>query len=130
MPSNPKPGFENTGAGEGMGGRSGQAALNPEDASAILTDQDLSGPKSDLQGDTLSGAGPVSLDLEDEPGEFIRGEVDVKSQIDRTSRVVKANVHGHHDLDDSPEMTPGGIEEVAAKTDEDLARKGQSPHRH
>lgn len=101
------------------------------DESKIIGDQDQTFESANLKANSTMGSGPANWDLEDEPEEFARGEIDVMTQIDRTTRIARANAYGHHDLDDSPEMTPGGIEEVAAKTDQDLALHGygqRHPH--
>lgn len=105
--------------------RPGQATFNERDRADIIRDKD----------ETLDGAGheaasgPASLDLENEPAEFVRGEIDVKTQMDRTVRIARAEARGHHELDDSPDFTPGGLEEVVEKTDQDLAeRKGRKVH--
>ncbi|MBX2988359.1 MAG: hypothetical protein KF802_10730 [Bdellovibrionaceae bacterium] len=103
---------------------SSDTSQSSRDLQEILSDMDQTSMRSSPE-DDLRGGGPVSLDLEDEPAEFVRGEIDVKTQMDRTTRIAKADALGHHDLDDSPDMTPGGLDEVAAKTDEDLARKGR-----
>ena len=108
---------------------SGQVSLSREDTSEILADQDQTAKHARL-GENIETQGPLSGSLEDEPIEFMQGEIDVKAQMDRTTRVVDADILGHHDLDDSPAMTPGGIEEVAAKTDEDIARRRASKHFH
>ena len=108
---------------------SGQAALSQEDTSEILADQDQTSKHTDL-GENIESPSRLSGSVEDEPIEFMQGEIDVKAQMDRTTRVVDADIMGHHDLDDSPDLTPGGIEEVAAKTDEDLARRHSSKHLH
>lgn len=99
--------------------------FNEEDENDILTDQDQLGPL-DNTADIQGAKSTLSPDLENEPEEFQRGEIDVKTQIDRTTRIARANIQGHHDLDDSPATTPGGIEEVAAQTDEEMAERGLS----
>ncbi|MBX3040546.1 MAG: hypothetical protein KF789_07570 [Bdellovibrionaceae bacterium] len=91
-----------------------------QDQEDILSDQDQTSLSADPSDDLRSKGGPSALDLEDEPAEFTRGEIDVKTQMDRTTRITQANSTRHYDLDDSPETTPGGLEEVFAKTDRDL----------
>lgn len=99
----------------------GQASFDERDRSDIIRDKDETLDESERE--AMSGA-PIQ-DYENEPGEFMRGEIDVKTQIDRTVRITRAEARGHHELDDSPDFTPGGIDEVAEKTDQDLAeRKG------
>lgn len=59
---------------------------NHNDESQILTDQDLTNEEDIKELDENMGAKTNSLDdLENEPAEFIRGEVDVSEQIERTS---------------------------------------------
>jgi hypothetical protein len=100
------------------------ASESTADETKIIGDQDQTFENRNLKKSTTMGSGPANWDLEDEPDDFARGEIDVMTQIDRTIRISRANAEGHHDLDDSPDMTPGGIEEVAAKTDQDLAVHG------
>ncbi|HRO66843.1 MAG TPA: hypothetical protein PL182_04705 [Pseudobdellovibrionaceae bacterium] len=91
-----------------------------EDQEDILSDQDQTSLSTDPSDDLRGKGGPSALDLEDEPVEFARGEIDVKTQMDRTTRIAKASATRHYDLDDSPDTTPGGLEEVFVKTDRDL----------
>lgn len=112
----------------------GSAQENPEDESDILTDQDrTSGQNMDLMDDENMGASSNSLEsLEDEPADFLRGEVDVKEQMDRAASTMDDSIHGYEQqaYEDSPrgdlgatfKDTPGGLEEVEQKTEEDLAR--------
>ncbi len=60
---------------------------NPRDESMILSDQDQTSPgKTNLNDETL-GQDPQSAKvLEQEPDDFIRGEVDVKEQMDRAEK--------------------------------------------
>lgn len=65
-----------------------EAFENPEDAALILGDQDETLNGDDLQADDTMGADGGEdnpLSLENEPDEFVRGEVDVKEQMDRTT---------------------------------------------
>ncbi|KYG62909.1 hypothetical protein AZI87_16720 [Bdellovibrio bacteriovorus] len=110
----------------------GEPSENTRDENEILNDQDLTN-KSNLRPDDENlGAKTRSYEpLEDEPGDFMRGEVDVKEQMDRAADALDASLHGYQNqgAEDSPQTelgasfkyTPGGIEEVAAKTDEYLA---------
>lgn len=104
--------FDNRIAGQN---RSEEMTLNDDDQFAIISDQEETLEEREPR--LLRGAGPASLDLEDQPGEFVRGDIDLKTQMDRTLRATRASAQGHRDLDDSSETTPGGLEEVAASTD-------------
>ncbi|KHD87534.1 MAG: hypothetical protein OM95_13910 [Bdellovibrio sp. ArHS] len=111
----------------------GEPSEDTMDEKRILNDQDLT-TKSNLRPDDENlGAKTRSYEsLEDEPGDFMRGEVDVKEQMDRAADAMDASLHGYQNqgAEDSPQTelgasfkyTPGGVEEVAAKTDEYLAR--------
>lgn len=103
------PPFTQTHTGEGI--------ENKVDESDILTDQDLTTADRDV------------VPLEDEPGDFVRGEVDVKEQMDRAAEALDASIRGIRPPSDreAAQETPGGLEEVAAKTDQDLATRS---HRH
>jgi hypothetical protein len=105
-----------------------------DDESDILGDQDLTEKTDVLADDENLGAHSKSLDsLEDEPEDFLEGELDVKEQMDRAADAMDASIHGYQNqgAEDSPRTelgaafknTPGGIEEVEMKTDQDLARR-------
>lgn len=98
---------------------------NQKDEAKILSDQDMT-MKDDLTRAT-------SLEnVEDDPADFVSGEIDVKEQMDRTAHAVSDSVRGvqgarskrdrSSELSESFRATPGGLEEVIMKTDEDLAR--------
>lgn len=116
----------------GVGGS--DFAENKRDESGILTDQDQTNFDDALTRDENMGAISNSLEsLEDEPADFMRGEVDVVEQMNRAADAMEASVLGHPSQadEDSPRTdlgasfkdTPGGLEEVEQKTDEDLARR-------
>lgn len=98
---------------------------NQKDESKILSDQDMTLKEDLTQASTLDN-------VEDDPNEFVTGEVDVKEQMDRTAHVVADSLKGvqnarsqrdrSSELLESFRATPGGLEEVIMKTDEDLAR--------
>jgi hypothetical protein len=117
----------------------GGAAENKEDESEILTDQDLT-EKLEAADDENMGAHSMELDsLEDEPDLFLEGEIDVKEQMDRAADAMEASIYGYQNqgAEDSPRTelgaafknTPGGIEEVEMKTDQDLAQHRRPMHR-
>ncbi len=110
------------------------------DESDIIADQDQTIKTHLLQDDENMGAHSRALDvLEDEPDDFIQGEIDVKEQMDRTADAMDASLHGYQNqaYEDSPRGelgasfrdTPGGLEEVEMKTDQELALRHHSPHR-
>ncbi|HEY8270960.1 MAG TPA: hypothetical protein VIG33_08725 [Pseudobdellovibrionaceae bacterium] len=116
----------------------GEALENEADEADILGDQDLT-EKMDQSDDENLGAKSKSLDiLEEEPEDFLAGEVDVKEQMDRAANAMEASIQGlqNRAYEDSPQTelgaafrnTPGGIEEVEMKTDQDLALHHHSPH--
>ncbi len=118
------PGFTKTVTGGG--------SENENDEADILSDQDLT-QKLSTADDENMGAKSESLDaLEDEPDVFLSGEIDVKEQMDRAADAMDASIHGlqNQGYEDSPRSelgaafrnTPGGIEEVEMKTDQELAR--------
>jgi hypothetical protein len=60
-----------------------------DDESQILGDQDLTNEDDITQLDENLGAKSNSLDeLENEPGDFLRGEIDVTEQMERTTRAM------------------------------------------
>lgn len=64
---------------------------NHDDESQILTDQDLTNEGDITELDENLGAKSNSLDdLENEPADFLRGEVDVTEQMERTARAMEA----------------------------------------
>jgi len=112
----------------------GGADENSDDESDILSDQDLTEKMDLLSDDENLGAHSRSLDsLENEPEDFMEGELDVKEQMDRAAAALDASIHGYQNqgTEDSPRTelgaafanTPGGIEEVEMKTDQELARR-------
>jgi hypothetical protein len=113
---------------------------NKKDESDILSDQDQTLYKDALNRDENMGAISNSLEsLEDEPPDFMRGEVDLVEQMDRASNAMDASIHGLSNQadEDSPRSelgaefkgTPGGLEEVEMKTDEAMARqRGHQKH--
>lgn len=125
-PDNSIPGF--------AASQPGEASENEEDESEILTDQDLTEKLSQWTDDENMGAKSNSLDaLEDEPDDFLTGEVDVREQMDRAAAAMDASIHGlqNQGYEDSPrtelgasfQETPGGLEEVEQKTDQALAQQ-------
>jgi hypothetical protein len=111
----------------------GEASENEEDEAGILSDQDVTEKFTNALDENL-GAKSNSLDsLEDEPDPFLSGEIDVKEQMDRAADAMDASIHGFQNqaFEDSPQRelgasfkdTPGGLEEVAMKTDQELAKR-------
>lgn len=116
------------------GSSKGEADEDPQDESDILSDQDLTTKVDLLSDDENLGAHSKSLDsLEDEPEDFLEGEVDVKEQMDRAAAAMEASIFGYQNqgTEDSPRTelgaafknTPGGIEEVEMKTDQEMIQK-------
>ncbi|MEZ0390572.1 MAG: hypothetical protein ACAH59_00025 [Pseudobdellovibrionaceae bacterium] len=124
--TNPNPGFTQPGGAE--------ISENRRDETGILTDQDQTALGDALTKDENMGAISNSLEsLEDEPADFMRGEVDVVEQMDRAASAMDASIRGLPSQadEDSPRSeigasfkdTPGGLEEVEMKTDEDMAKR-------
>ncbi len=118
----------------------GGSQENPGDETGILLDQDRTAPENmrNMEMDDNMGAISDSPEsLEDVPADFIRGEIDVVEQMERAASAMEDSIEGHElqgyedspkgDLNSSFRDTPGGVEEVAAKTDEDMARR-RHPH--
>ena len=125
-PQEPTPGF--------TGSAGAEIFENKRDESDILADQDQTVSADALTADENMGAKSTTLEpLEDEPADFMRGEVDVKEQMDRTADAVDSSIRGLSNQadEDSPRTelgaafkdTPGGLEEVEMKTDQDLAAR-------
>lgn len=69
---------------------------NHDDESQILSDQDMTNEEDIKDLDENMGAKTNSLnDLENEPAEFIRGEVDVREQMERTTRRMTRHLRNH-----------------------------------
>jgi hypothetical protein len=111
----------------------GEASENERDEAGILSDQDVTEKFSNTLDENL-GAKTNSLDsLEDEPDPFLSGEIDVKEQMDRAADAMDSSIRGLQSqaFEDSPQRelgasfkdTPGGLEEVAMKTDQELAKR-------
>ncbi len=99
---------------------------NESDENLILSDQDETalGTEPKLgQSRRFQKRVPVT-DLEEAAIEDFTGPRDLKSQMDMSVRIADANAQGHHLSDESPDETPGGLEEVDLKTDQDLIRRG------
>lgn len=60
---------------------------NEKDESDILANQDETNPGEVNDDDAVMGAGPTDLP-ESDRDDFLRGDVDVKDQMDRASRVM------------------------------------------
>jgi hypothetical protein len=82
----------------------GEATENSGDEEKILGDQDQTLNEKTLGNlDENMGAKSYSLDTaEDEPGDFMRGEIDVKTQMDRAAREMDAAVRGRRGPDRDP----------------------------
>ncbi len=66
-----------------------ETSTNRRDESQIISDQDLTNEHSIQALDSHMGALSTHLeDIEDEPEEFIQGEVDVVTQMRRTTRAM------------------------------------------
>lgn len=109
----------------------GEPSEDSYDEKEILGDQDVTNKTSSADDENMGAITRSYEPLEDEPGDFMRGEIDVKTQMDRAADALDASIHGYQNqgAEDSPKTelgasfkwTPGGIEEVEAKTDEYLA---------
>jgi len=116
----------------------GAPSEDSRDESDIMTDQDSTRMSHLLTDEESVGAGNALEAMEDEPGDFMRGELDVKEQMDRAATALDASLRGYQSQadEDSPRTelgasfreTPGGLEEVAQKTDQYLATHGH-PHK-
>lgn len=112
----------------------GAPVEDPMDEADILGDQDSTKTMQPGLDDENMGAQSNALDaLEDEPADFMRGDIDVKEQMDRAADALESSLAGWEsqayeddprgDLGASFRATPGGLEEVEMKTDQDLANK-------
>lgn len=77
----------------------GEATENREDMEQIIGDQDLTAESMDPNADdeTLGARSKGLDDVENEPLDFMRGEVDVKTQMDRMARKLQADVTGRRE---------------------------------
>lgn len=113
----------------------GEATENHVDESGILIDKDQT-TKVDVKNlkKQMKQTDRALDTLEDLPADFMRGEIDVVEQMDLASSALDSSLRGlqDHSSEDSPRGelgasfrdTPGGLDEVAAKTDEYLASHG------
>lgn len=109
------------------------ASENQNDESKILSDQDMT-----TRGDLTQTTSVENL--EDDPKDFVSGEIDVKEQMDRAAHVQADSLAGvqgakgtrdrRSELSESFRATPGGLEEVIMKTDEDIARMHSKKNKH
>ncbi len=110
----------------------GEASENRVDENEILVDQDQTGQTTLKETVKRFNMTDTALEpLEDLPSDFMRGEVDVKTQMDMAASAMDSSLRGlqNQSEEDSPRGelgasfrdTPGGLEEVAAKTDEYIA---------
>lgn len=114
--------------------RSDEDLENSAEEQQILTDQDDT-LEDDIAGFDESGVEKrKSLEaVEDDPEDFIEGEIDVKKQMDLATEAVADSFAGvqertgeddrNSELLETFRSTPGGLEEVILKTDQDLAAK-------
>ncbi|HWU43292.1 MAG TPA: hypothetical protein VN132_07640 [Bdellovibrio sp.] len=118
----------------------GETRENRFDENEILVDKDQTGHTTLRSTVERFNMTDTALEpLEDLPGDFMRGEIDVKKQMDLAASAMDSSLRGlqHQGYENSPrgEMgasfrdTPGGIEEVAAKTDEFIATHAKSKRR-
>lgn len=93
-----------------------EAFENPEDAALILGDQDETLDDELDHEDAMGADGGEDhpLSLENEPAEFIRGEVDVKTQMDRATE--------HSDY-------VGAFSDTRGARDEDFGKMGDGAGR-
>jgi len=67
-------------------------AENSEDEAAIMADKDQTRDPMSFNQDQPKHR--LSNNLEDEPEDFIEGDVDVKTQMDRTERRLRSHIDG------------------------------------
>ncbi len=113
----------------------GEATNNHTDEGEILVDKDQTSKVEvkDLK-KAMKNTDRSFEPLEDLPADFMRGEIDVLEQMNLAADALDSSLRGLPDggSEDSPrgelgssfKNTPGGIEEVEAKTDEYLASHG------
>jgi hypothetical protein len=81
----------------------GEATENQGDEERILADRDET--LIELEADSIKTEEKMEEresalnSIENEPEDFMRGEVDVKSQMDRAAREMEANLQGHRRSD-------------------------------
>lgn len=110
----------------------GEASEDAHDETKILSDQDQTMRPDLTSVTTRKSSTSTQLDsLEDLPGDFMRGDIDVKEQMDRAATALDRSLRGYQSQadEDSPrgelgasfKNTPGGLEEVEEKTDQYLS---------
>jgi hypothetical protein len=68
---------------------------NPRDENMILANQDETSQDTKMLDENLGQHPLVADPMEEEPGEFVRGEIDVVEQMKRTTRAMDHVIHGH-----------------------------------
>lgn len=102
---------------------------NVRDEAQILADQDQTRNHDLSKLDENMGAVGRTLEpIENEPYDFMSGEIDVKEQMDRASRVMKDSIRGtsearneddmQSELNASYKNTPGGLDELIMHSNE------------
>jgi hypothetical protein len=115
----------------------GEASESTTDEKDILIDKDLTVPSSPLiRVERFENTDTELEPLEDLPPPFMRGEVDVRQQMDIAASALDSSLRGlqNQSEENSPRGelgasfrdTPGGLEEVCQKTDQYLATHGYS----
>ncbi len=99
----------------------GEIVENSKDEADILADRDETFAHMNLHDNSVGSVGRVAFDLEDEPGDFIRGEVDVAAQMARTMRSAESTQSSHHNMD-PPDVSTGGLDDLVEipETDDEL----------
>ncbi len=102
------------------------AVENAADEANILSDQDetmMSDPSAE---DPNLGSDGTELD---EPGEFARGEIDVKEQMDRTMAAMDANLHRPRDTNITPRSRQVDRNDVTGSVPGEAPDKPVLPHK-
>lgn len=95
----------------------GDAIENAEDEANILADQDETLIADPAANDANIGSDGTEDDFGLDPGEFARGEIDLKEQMDRTMANMNAGHHRPRDPNSTPHSPDGRIDTAAAIQD-------------
>ncbi|WII72943.1 hypothetical protein QJS83_03540 [Bdellovibrio sp. 22V] len=112
--------------------KKGETSESTFDEDEILTDKDQTARTTITNAVKRMKLNDIAPEpLEDLPGDFMRGDIDVREQMDRAADAMDTSWRGLQNRadEDSPRGelgasfrdTPGGLEEVEAKTDEYIA---------
>lgn len=105
----------------------GHGFENAEDLANILADQDETSMSDPSANDPEIGSDGTDEDFGLDPGEFARGEIDVKEQMDRVMASMNSAHHRAPDPNATPNAADGRIDTTSVVQDSMSNRTGANP---